>query len=263
MLGPFIAGLVLGAAERSTGNPITGTVVGMQMLVSVALGLALISLAIQIRWMPHREAPPPGPRAMEILRSMPIPLRRLLLAEIFARWCDWLVRDFIVLYLLLEFWLPKETAGGLISIQHVTALVIYLPIAGMTTKMGLTPFIGLTFVFFALFPLTLAIMPKEFLFLAFIVYGLREIGEPARKATITNLFPEPVRARGVGLYWGIRSFAMCWSSLAGAAIWYFHGPKVLLISAFVLGLLGAAIFYLLVGKLDRQTELPLAENLNH
>jgi MFS family permease len=130
------------------------------------------------------------------------------------------------------------------GLQHVTALLTYLPVGRMTAKVGLQPFIGLTFVFFALFPLALALTPgKEWLFVAFIVYGLREIGEPARKALITTSLPEEVRARGVGLYWGLRAFAICWASLAGATLWGLAGPEALLYTAFGLGCAGALVFY--------------------
>ena len=61
---------------------------------------------------------------------------------------------------------------------------------------------------------------NDWLFLAFIVYGLREIGEPARKSLITTSIPEAVRARGVGLYWGVRSFVLCWAGLVGAWLWF-------------------------------------------
>jgi predicted MFS family arabinose efflux permease len=84
------------------------------------------------------------------------------------------------------------------------------------------------------------------LVVAFVVYGLREIGEPARKALITSLLPPAVRAEGVGLYWGVRSVAICWASLVGAFVWYAFGPEPLLYLAFVIGCLGAAVFYLLV-----------------
>jgi hypothetical protein len=55
--------------------------------------------------------------------------------------------------------------------------------------------------------------------------------------------PEPVRARGVGLYWGVRSFAICSASLAGAVIWFLFGPEMLLYVAFALGCIGAGLFY--------------------
>jgi len=115
---------------------------------------------------------------------------------------------------------------------------------------GLQPFIGLTFVFFALFPLVLAVVPDGWgLVLAFVVWGLREIGEPARKALITSLFPGAVRAEGVGLYWGLRSLAICWAPLVGALVWYAFGPEPLLYVAFALGALGAVVFYTFVREL--------------
>jgi predicted MFS family arabinose efflux permease len=174
-------------------------------------------------------------------------LRRLLLAEVFKRWCDWMVRDFVSLYLVLVRGVSVEAAGVLFAVQHLTALATYLPIGRLTSTVGLQPFIGVTFVFFALFPLALALVPGgDFFVLAFVINGLREVGEPARKALITSLLPEGVRARGVGLYWGLRSFAICPASLAGAAIWYARGPQVLLYAASAFGCVGAAVFYLLV-----------------
>src|SRR5262249_40973559 len=152
-------------------------------------------------------------------------LRRLLLAEVFTRWCDWLVRDFVILYVLLVLGVPAWAAGLLFTLPHVTALLTDLPVGRVTRKGGAEPVLGLTFVFFALFPLALALAPgPAWLPLAFVVYGLREVGEPARKALITSLLPEPVRARGVGLYWGLRSFAICSASLAGAVLWGAFGP---------------------------------------
>jgi len=163
----------------------------------------------------------------------------------FTRWCDWLVREFVVLYVVVVRQVPVEQAGALFMLQHFVALLTYLPIGRMTKSVGLQPFIGVTFIFFALFPLVLAVVPDgPWLWVAFVVYGLREIGEPARKAMITSLMPEPVRARGVGLYWGVRSFAICSASLAGAALWFMFGPQVLLYVAFALGCIGAAVFYL-------------------
>jgi MFS family permease len=236
ILGPALAGWVVWQLDE---------IAGMRVLVSAALGLAVVSLAVQFAYMPHREPLPPGPSSRAILRDLHPSLRRLLLAEIFTRWCDWLVRDFVILYLLLVQGVSPVTAGLLFTLQHTTALLTYLPIGRMTEKVGLQPFIGLTFVFFALFPLALALVPgPPWLPVAFVVYGLREVGEPARKALITSLMPEEVRARGVGLYWGLRSFAICWASLVGAAVWDAFGPEALLYTAFGLGCVGAAVYYL-------------------
>src|SRR5438552_4547666 len=173
-------------------------------------------------------------------------LRRLLMAEILTRWCDWLVRELVVLYLLVVRGVPIQDVGWLLALQNFVALLTYLPIGRLTQTVGLQPFIGVTFIFFALFPLVLTLVPGGgWLALAFVVYGLREIGEPARKALITSLLPEPVRARGVGLYWGVRSFVLCWATLVGVALWLTFTPQVMLYVAFALGCAGAGIFYLL------------------
>lgn len=244
IIGPFVGGVLLGWARATWGEE-AGQQSGMEILVGAALALAVLSLALQFRFMPHRPPPPPGPPAAAIVRSFHPVLRRLWLAEVCTRWCDWLVRDFVVLYLLLVLEVPIAEVGALIALQHFTALLTYLPIGQLTRSRGLRPFVGLTFVFFALFPLSLALCPGGYWVIAvFIIYGLREIGEPARKALITSLIPEEVRARGVGLYWGLRFFATCWAALVGAVIWHLWGPHALLLTAFALGCAGAAIYYL-------------------
>ena len=111
------------------------------------------------------------------------------------------------------------------------------------------PFIGLTFVLFALTPLCFALARGHLgLVVAFVCYGLREIGEPARKSMITNSFPASYRARGVGLYWGWRAFAIFPAPLVGALLWQAFGPRGLLVSAFAVGLAGAVLFAATSGR---------------
>jgi hypothetical protein len=52
---------------------------------------------------------------------------------------------------------------------------------------------------------------------AFVVGGLREIGEPARKALILDLVRPDVRARGGGLYYLLRSLAIAPAATVGAS----------------------------------------------
>jgi hypothetical protein len=217
--------------------------VAMPCLVATAFVLGVTSVGVQWQFMPHRPAPPHGGNYWHVLWQFPPSLRGLLLADILTRWCDWLVRALVLVYLATERRLDYEEIGGLVALQHTIALATYLPIGRMTQTVGLQPFIGLTFVFFALFPLTLILVPDGWIWLAFIVYGLREIGEPARKAMITTGMPEAIRARGVGLYWSIRAFAICSASLVGAWIWQWGGPQVLFHAAFGFGVLGIIVYY--------------------
>jgi hypothetical protein len=259
-IGPFIAGSVIGWSQNRLGDPELGRIAGMRLLVNMALALGVVSLFIQFRWMPHRAPVVEAVRTSgrEILRGFHPTLRRLLVAEIFTRWCDWLVREFVVVYVLLTLGQPDAFYGRvLVPTQHLVALATYLPIGGMTRVVGLQPFVGLTFALFALFPLVLAWTPAGWpLVVPFAVYGLREIGEPARKALITSLMPESIRARGVGLYWGLRSFAISGAPLVGAAIWYGFGPRVLLHVAFGIGCVGAAVFYVYCRSTSASTNSP-------
>jgi MFS family permease len=79
--------------------------------------------------------------------------------------------------------------------------------------------------------------------LAFIVGGLREIGEPARKAMITELAPPTFRTQAIGIYWALRHTAVMLAPLFGGLLWLVD-PKVLLWSAGTLGIVGALWFYL-------------------
>ena len=264
IVGPAVAGLVLAAAARHHGSANIGYVVGTQWLVGVSLLLGLGSLMIQLLWMPRYPPPPPGPDARTIVRAFHPTLRRLLLAEIFTRWCDWLVREFVVLYLLVIRGVNPASVGLLFALQNTVALLTYLPIGRMTAVVGLQPFIGLTFIFFALFPLSLAVAPDGYgLVLAFVVWGLREIGEPARKALIVSLLPAPIRAQGVGLYWGIRGLAISWASLVGALVWFALGPEALLYLAFAFGCAGAAVFYGYARESDRIEDVSVAHTERH
>ncbi len=242
IVGPVIAGFVLAWFIREYGEEV-GRSRGMHVLVGCAMALGVASLLVQYRFMPHSATPAPEGNMWEVLRRFPQNIRRLLFAEILTRWCDWLVRGLVVVYLAVERGLTDAHIGSLIALQHTVALLTYLPVGRMTAVVGLQPFVGLTFVFFALFPLSLIYVPEGWEWLAFVVYGMREIGEPARKALITTSMPEAIRARGVGLYWGIRAFAVCSSALVGAWLWQKGGPGLLFPTACGFGILGAMVFY--------------------
>jgi len=113
---------------------------------------------------------------------------------------------------------------------------------------GKKPFIGLTFVLFALFPLALVAVGGRAgvwgLVLAFIVAGLREFGEPARKAIVTELVPTDCPTQAMGVYWATRSVGIVPASLAGGLLWFWAGPATMLWCASAVGFIGAAHFYL-------------------
>src|SRR5207244_7494004 len=104
--------------------------------------------------------------------------------------------------------------------QMTTAVVSYLPVARVADRLGRKPFVIATFVAFALFPVAV-VLARSFAMLvaAFVVGGLREIGEPARKALIVDLVQPTIRARSIGLYYLVRSPATAPAAFIGRPPW--------------------------------------------
>jgi hypothetical protein len=74
------------------------------------------------------------------------------------------------------------------------------------------------------------------------VRGLKEFGEPARKALIIGCCPPEARGRMVGSYYMIRDLLVATGAVIGAALWKL-GPNMNFFGAAVLGLAGT-LFYL-------------------
>jgi hypothetical protein len=103
-----------------------------------------------------------------------------------------------------------------------------------------------TFVAFSLFPITVvAAQSFEMLILAFVVGGLREIGEPARKALIVDLAEPHLRARSVGLYYLLRSLTITPAAFVGSLMWQVR-PTLPFLAAGVIGLVGTMLFVVTV-----------------
>ncbi|MEZ4425428.1 MAG: chromate resistance protein [Gemmatimonadota bacterium] len=115
-------------------------------------------------------------------------------------------------------------------------MLVYLPAARMGDRAGREGFVVATFVAFSLFPLAVASAHSfATLLLAFVVGGLREIGEPSRKALIDLALPH-ARARSVRLYYLVRSVAIARPSSAGSSG---RAPVATFVAAALVGFAGA------------------------
>jgi MFS transporter len=254
------------------GGAIAIVLVGFWLNLTLALGLVVVAVVLQLA-LTSRMRPKAEPKHVplgRILKEMPRDLRLLLSAEIFIRWGDWFARDFAPIYVLsvlTEQWgwshdPATKAAGFLMATMNLTALATYVPIAKMVDRSpSPKPFIGTTFLLFALFPITLVLLPKacaEFglpvtlgLVIVYVINGLRELGEPARKALISTGFPPEVRARAVGLYWGLRSFAFCPAPLVAAYLWNRIGPDTTFLIGGGIGLVGT-LWYAVSSRMLRR-----------
>jgi MFS family permease len=223
-----------------------GVVIGVRIAAGITLLLALIVLFIQQRG--YREqavaersfkrAP-----AATILARMPEALKRLLVVECLARFGEAIAAAFIVLYVTNALGYSAPTYGMLYALQQTVSLVMYLPSGILVDLTGRRLLIALTFLFFALFPLAVQwAQGLTALVAAFVIGGLKEIGEPARKAFIVDHADPAERARTVGVYYTIRNLLIVPAGTIGGILWTYN-PQAPLQVAGAVGMLGVAAFW--------------------
>lgn len=222
-----------------------GMQAGVRASLAVTLVLAVVTIAVVSRVriaLPPRE--PTGIRG--VWRAFPAPLRWLLASDIFIRTCQGLVDVFLVLYALNVVGIGAPSYGVLIAVQMTTSIASYLPAARLADRTGRKPFVIATFVAFSVFPVAVALSGSfTALVLAFVVAGLREVGEPARKALIVDLAVPALRARSIGLYYLIRSLAISPAAFIGGLLWQV-APALPFYVAAVIGFTGVVVFAMTV-----------------
>jgi MFS family permease len=222
-----------------------GLAAGMRLGLAVTIVLALAAIIIVLRY--YVEVPPSArdaARFRDIWRGMDAHLKRLLLADCLARWAEGIPKVFVVLYVINVLRENAFRFGWLTSLQMASAILVYIPIAKLSDRMNRKPFVMLTFALFAAFPLALVCARSLlWLALAFVIAGLREIGEPARKALIVDLADETARARAVGAYYLVRGVVVFPASMVGGILWQIR-PQLPFLVALVVGVCGLLTYAL-------------------
>lgn len=223
-----------------------GVVAGVRLGLVAGLGTAAAAFLLlrTMRVAPARPAAVTGLRG--VWRTMPAPLRRLLASDICIRTCEGMVDVFLVLYALNVVGISAPRFGLLVAVQMITSIACYLPASRLADRLGRKPFVIATFLAFSAFPLAV-VAAGSFAGLlgAFVVGGLREIGEPARKALIVDLVHADIRGRSVGLYYLVRSLAIAPAATLGGLLWTVSPALPFQLAALV-GLLGTTLFALTV-----------------
>jgi MFS family permease len=244
-LGPILGGVCIGAwGERD----------GVRIAFVVALALAAVALWMQQRLIPDTEglsrpakrAPQPEANPLSLMSAMPPAMRSLLATDILVRFCEQIPYAFVVVWCMKVIDHPVSAVqfGVLTGIEMATAVLIYLPVAHLAGKTTKKPFVVVTFAFFAAFPLALTYCRSfGWLVAAFILRGLKEFGEPARKALIMDLAPKDRMARMFGTYYLARDVVVSVAAFGGAILWEIS-PQTNLTVAFFFGLLGTALLAL-------------------
>lgn len=266
---------------------LTGTTLGMRAAFALSFVVVAASLFVQFRFMKtaSRDTATIIHRPLAVLRGFDPQLKRLLAADIFARLAEGMPRELIILFGITVFiqaagLSPKgawETFGLMLIVSQVTSAITYIPMGFVASRPGLAkrPYIGMTFFFFASFPAVLALagwlalggaisawLVIVAMGVAFVFMGMREIGEPARKAMIVDLIPPERKTQAIGIYWSARSVAVMIAPLVGGAIWVATnlaagkeaadatgpGPLAMLAASSLCGAVGVIYYYARFGR---------------
>lgn len=211
-LGPIMGGVMIGIyGERD----------GVRLAFVGALILGVISLVLQQLMIederPERQAEGNPLRALKLMSPS---LRNLLVSDILVRFCEQIPYAFVVLWSVSINGITPLQFGILTTVEMVTAMLIYIPVAYLADRSTKKPFVVITFGFFTLFPLVLLFSRTFWLMVAaFVIRGLKEFGEPTRKALIMDLAPEGKKAGTFGVYYLLRDVVVSVAAFGGALLW--------------------------------------------
>jgi MFS family permease len=237
---PIIIGPIVGGFLLDSFGVVSGVRAGLSLSVLLVAGAVL--LQSQLRE-PHSDATRSPVTLRGAVRAFHPGLKRLLVSDILIRFCERIPYAWVVIYALDDVGISATQFGALIAVEMATAMACYIPASSLADRYGREPFVLLTFFFFALFPLSL-IWARSFpsLAFAFVIRGLKEFGEPARKALIISFAPAPSRGQTIGAYYLIRDLVVTTGSFLGAALWKV-GPGTNFWSAFALGGVGTFVYW--------------------
>ena len=244
-LGPLLGGILITSL---------GVEMGSRVAFTIAFILGIFSLFFIKRYIEDKRESQARPTSLpSAFKAMSRELRILLLSDIFIRFAEQIPYAFVVIWVLENNNISAASFGLLTVVEMVTAMLIYIPVAYLSEKTSSKLSISISFVFFTIFPLFLLFSRNmPLLIVAFIIRGLKEFGEPTRKALIVKLAPVGSQGSIFGAYYLFRDVIVSVAVLFSALLWNI-GPGVNFITASVFGVTGTLIF-VLFGKDEKGVE---------
>jgi MFS family permease len=211
-LGPVIGGALIGAFGETR---------GVRLAFIAAFVLAGVSLVLQQLMIADEKRVPPSKGSSSYgLALLKAPLRNLLISDILVRFCEQIPYAFVVVWVVSINKISPLQFGLLTTVEMATAMLVYIPVAYLADKGTKKPFVATTFIFFTMFPLILLVARSFWIMvIAFVVRGLKEFGEPTRKALIMDLAPDGRKAATFGVYYLIRDVIVSIAAFGGALLW--------------------------------------------
>jgi len=238
---PIVIAPIVGGTLIASMGLVNGVHAGL--LITLAVAAVTLILVLKIRTPDHQ---PHSINMRGVWRSFHVVLKRLLISDIIIRTCEGMTGVLAILYVTNIHGISVAAYGTLIAVQMITSIVVYIPAGRIADRIGRKPFVVLTFLSFALFPVAIVFASTfGWLIVAYVIGGLREIGEPSRKAMIVDLAQDNIRARSVGLYYLVRSLSITPAAAIGGLLWKI-APQVPFVTAGLIGLIGTIVFIMTV-----------------
>jgi len=245
MLGPLAGGYLIMQY---------GLIHGIKIAFAISIGLSIIGiLFINKLTQDEKVEAPEKIHPIQLWKKFDKKLKNLLVSDILVRFCEQLPYVFVVIWCMNYIKVSAGDFGILTSIEMLTSALIYIPVAVFSDKLEKKPFVVITFIFFTMFPFILYFSSTfGLLAFAFLIRGLKEFGEPTRKALILELSVQGAEARCFGLYYFIRDGTVAFAGFLGGVLWKVS-PEVNLFTATAMGILGT-LFFIFFGKGTNKTQ---------
>lgn len=209
-LGPVLGGVII---------ELYGIVLGARIAFGIALIFALVAIVFIKMFVIETSDRTPIDLKAGFTR-MSKPLRILLISDILIRFAEQIPYAFVVVYVMNTLSNSPITFSVLTLIEMLTAMFIYIPVALLSERVSSKTIVSITFFFFAIFPIVLSLSNSIWmLYIAFIIRGLKEFGEPTRKALIVRLSDPDIKASAYGTYYLIRDVVVSIAALFSAVLW--------------------------------------------
>ena len=237
ILGPLAGGILIDRLGL-TGGTKTGA------MIALVLGIFTLGVEQRLPETPAAQLSETNKTRLFSLKSFHPSLRQLLYSDILIRFCERIPYAWVVIYCMDHTRVTATQFGLLTAVETVVSMLCLFPTAYLSDKYGREPFVVMTFILFTLFPLSMLYAHTfGMLVFAFVIRGLKEFGDSARKSQIIRFSPENARGQTVGAYYFIRDSVVTTGSFLGAYLWKIS-PDANFLGAFIAGT-GGTLSYLL------------------
>jgi len=251
MIAPIFGGMLI---DRF------GIVGGVRIALLISIFLSAVTILVQRQFRDESTGEVQVGMAPErwnfwrSLRKFNSPMKRLLLSDILIRFCERVPYAWVVIFAMDYIGVSGEQVGILIAVEMAVATLCIIPASHYADRHGREPFVIVTFIMFTLFPISL-LMARSFpaLVIAFMIRGLKEFGDPSRKALIIGYSDSDRRGQVVGAYYLVRDLIVSAGAILGAYLWKL-GPGLNFLGAAALGVAGT-VFYVRTIRQSRQSAL--------